>query len=242
MATEPLFQDLMRFFRAARSLWGRCPSCGQLFRLSEAAISYGSSPPNDWLKRLQQREGRLEGREGDLESQREDLEFRERELRNQVRELDRREAQMDKMIKAGALRMLKEDPKAKKLITDARREGAQKSRTALLGTLFERLAPFARNFAHDPNDLRPILNPVDFVCFDGLTASRKVERVTIIEVKSGTSTPTPAQRSIEAAIQDRRVAFELWQIGERGVPLEQQLVRKSPERPALPSGDEGEAE
>jgi len=241
VANEPLFQDLIRFFRAARHLWGKCPSCGQLFRLSDAAISYGSSPPNDWLKRLQQREGRLEGREGDLQTWHEDLEFRERELRSQVRDLAQRERQMSKMVKAEAVRMLKEDPKMKKVITDARREGAQKSRTALLGTLFERLAPFARNFAHDPNDLRPILNPVDFVCFDGLTASREVEKVTFIEVKSGTSTPTPAQRSIETAIRDRRVAFELWQIGERGVPLEQQLVRTSPERRALLPGDEGGA-
>jgi len=147
---------------------------------------------------------------------------------------------MDKRVRAEALRLLKEDPKTKKLIADARHEGAQKSRTTLLGSLFERLAPFARKFTHDPNDLRPIMNPVDFICFDGLTASKKVERVTIIEVKSGTSTPSPVQRSIEAAIRDRRVAFELWQIGERGVPLEQQLVRRSPERLALPPGESEE--
>jgi len=238
VANEPLFQDLMRFFRAARHLWGRCPSCNQLFRLSEAAISYGNTPPNDWLKRLQQREGRLEGREGELQTWHEDLEFRERELRSGTRDLDQRTRQLSKLVKAEAARMLKEDPKSRKLITAARREGAQKSRTALLGTLFERLAPFARNFAHDPNDLRPILNPIDFVCFDGLTASGAVERVTFVEVKSGTSTPTPRQRSIEAAVQDRRVGFELWQLGERGVPLEQQLVRSSRERKALPPGDE----
>jgi predicted Holliday junction resolvase-like endonuclease len=91
--------------------------------------------------------------------------------------------------------------------------------------MFERLGPFFQRFDHDPRDVRPLFNPVDYVCFDGLTANRQVERITFVEVKCGTSRPSPTQRSIVEAIRDGRVSTEVWQFGERGIPIEQQLIK-----------------
>lgn len=106
----------------------------------------------------------------------------------------------------------------------------ERSRSTLLGKLFERLAPFLRRFDHDPRDIRCLMDPIDYVCFDGLTANRKVERVTFIEVKVGASALTHTERSITQAVRDGRVATEVWQIGERGLPIAQQLLRASAPR------------
>lgn len=80
------------------------------------------------------------------------------------------------------------------------------------------------------------MNPIDYVCFDGLTIDRSVERITFVEVKSGTSKQTPAQKSIMEAVCEGRVATEVWQFGARGVPIEQQLIKPPEARRALPRG------
>lgn len=72
------------------------------------------------------------------------------------------------------------------------------------------------------------MNPVDYVCFDGLITSREVEKIVFIEVKSGTSRPTPVQKSIIEAVRHGRVDTEVWQFGDRGIPISQQLLSNHP--------------
>ena len=80
------------------------------------------------------------------------------------------------------------------------------------------------------------MDPIDYVVFDGLTIDRHVERITFVEVKSGTARESSTQRSISQAIREGRFGVETWQFGKRGVPLEQQLLRADTTRPALPPG------
>lgn len=77
------------------------------------------------------------------------------------------------------------------------------------------------------------MNPIDYIVFDGLTVNRRVDRVIFVEVKSGTSRETETQKSIVQTIREGRVSTETWQVGKRGIPLEQQLLG-STARPALP--------
>ncbi len=72
------------------------------------------------------------------------------------------------------------------------------------------------------------MHPIDYVCFDGLTTNRRVERITFVEVKVGTSRANPVQHSIMEAIQQGRVGSEIWQFGARGIPIEQQLLKPGP--------------
>jgi quinol-cytochrome oxidoreductase complex cytochrome b subunit len=47
MISKDFLKGMTDFFKAARHLWGRCPSCGELFRLSDVAISSEAPPkPN----------------------------------------------------------------------------------------------------------------------------------------------------------------------------------------------------
>ncbi len=234
MSENALYSHLTQFFRTARHLFGRCPSCGHIFRLSDAAISYGANPPRDWLLKLSQQEARLVERKGNLEEWQAELEIREGDIRDADRDVVVRERNLDRTVKQRAKDMLKDDAQIKKLLTQARRESTQRSRATLLGNLFERLSPFLQRFRHDPRDIRPIMHPIDYVCFDGLTTNRRVERITFVEVKVGTSRANSAQRSIMEAIQQGRVGSEVWQFGARGIPIEQQLLKPGTGPKALP--------
>jgi predicted Holliday junction resolvase-like endonuclease len=224
MVSNDLMLELTRFFKAARHLWGRCPRCGDLFRLSDAAISFGSEPPADWLRRLQRQQEQAEAKQGELNGWQGDLEGREFQLRTRERDLTFRERNLEKTAREMAKGMIKDDKTVKGLLRDARQQAVQRSRSTLLGHLFERLAPFFQRFDHDPRDVRALMNPIDYVVFDGLTVSRRVDRVVFVEVKCGTSKESSAQKSIVQAVREGRVSVETWQVGKRGIPLEQQLL------------------
>ncbi len=168
---------------------------------------------------------KLEGWQGELDVREGGLQQREREVTDRERNLERTAREMAKG-------MIKDDKTVKALLKDAKEQAIQRSRSTLLGHLFERLAPFFQRFDHDPRDVRALMNPIDYVVFDGLTINRRVDRVVFVEVKCGTSRESSAQKSIFEAVRGGRVSVETWQVGQRGIPLEAQLLGNS--RSALP--------
>ncbi len=193
-------------------------------------------PPRDWLHRLQRRQDSVEAREGELQVWQGEVDAREAELRTREADLARRERDFEGTARALAKEMLSDDKTIKGLLKEARQQAVQRSRSTLLGNLFERLAPFLQRFGHDPRDVRAVMNPIDYVVFDGLTLNRRVERITFVEVKAGTAHVSATHKSIADAINQGRVTTEVWQFGKRGVPLEQQLLRPGGIIKALPPG------
>jgi len=237
MAAKTFLGQLADFYRAAKDLWGQCPQCGNLFRLSEAAISHGREPPRDWLRKLQKQQEQVAAQRDDLGQWRAELLLREKELQDREREIITRQKGLDAEARALATQMLTSDSGIKGLIKDAQQKATQRSRATLLGNLFERLGPFLQRFNHDPRDVRPLFNPVDYVCFDGLTVNRRVERIAFVEVKSGTARPSSVQKSIADAIASGRVSTEIWHFGDRGIPIEQQLLRPGSTQKLIPPPD-----
>lgn len=80
MINNPFLKQLSDFYRAARHLWGRCPCCNNLFRLSDVAISYGSEPPRDWLRRLQKQQDQVLTRQLNLDQRQDEVEELQRGL------------------------------------------------------------------------------------------------------------------------------------------------------------------
>lgn len=230
--------ELTRFFKAARHLWGRCPCCLALFRLSDVAISFGNEPPRDWLNRLQRQQAAINEKKSELDGWHAELDSQEHSLRIRERDLELRERNLEGTARALAKDMLKSDKTVKALMKDARQQAIQRSRSTLLGKLFERLGPFLQHFNHDPRDVRAIMDPIDYVVFDGLTVNRRVDCVTFVEVKSGTARESSTQKTVIEAVREGRVGIETWQFGKRGLPLEQQLVRCENQRRTLPLYEE----
>ncbi len=230
------FKEIVSFFKTARHLWGRCPNCDSVFRLSDAAISSNPKPPRDWLTKLKRQEANLALQEQDLMVQDDEIRGREDDLRDGEWELQRGQRNLERDSKIRVREILGSETEIKKLIKLERKAAVKTSRSTLIGRLMERMAPCLQRFGYSPLDMRTICDPVDYVVFDGLTVERRVKRITFVEVKCGRSVLSPAQRSIVEAVDKGRVETEVWEIGEHGIPIAQQFSR--PSRFALPPDED----
>jgi predicted Holliday junction resolvase-like endonuclease len=225
-------KDLVAFFKQASHLWGRCPSCGTPFRLSEAAISARQEPPADWLRRLERKEAALSSQEYEVSERELLLAERERELKIREREVQYGEDRLEQNSKQRVREILKSKTEVQSLIREASKDAVKRSRATLLGRMLERLAPCFHKFAYDPRDMRSICDPYDYVLFNGLTVERRVKDITFIEIKCGMGRETSVQRSLREAVDEKRVFAEVWEIGNPDIPITKQLPRSS--RRALP--------
>ena len=52
-------KGILDFFEAQRKIFGICPCCGEIFRLSDIKISYRKSFAKDWYEKLRKQEEKL---------------------------------------------------------------------------------------------------------------------------------------------------------------------------------------
>ncbi len=79
--------DIVRFFAVQRSIFGLCPCCGELFRLSDTRVFLKARPKKDWMDILRARDTRLDGVEEQIDSA-------EEALREKARIVGRRSARL----------------------------------------------------------------------------------------------------------------------------------------------------
>ena len=77
--------SLVDFFSIGRAIFGVCPCCGDVFRLSDCRVFPVREPAPDWMDDL-------DGKDLKLDRAEERLAEREGELRERAREKGRREA------------------------------------------------------------------------------------------------------------------------------------------------------
>lgn len=228
-------KELVSFFKHAAHLWGRCPNCASVFRLSEAAISATKEPPRDWLRRLERREALILEREAQIEDRESDVSGRENDVGRRERDVEYAAELVEAVSKKRVQEILRSKTEIQSLIKESNKASVQRSRATLIGKLLERLAPCFANFGYDPRDMRCICDPFDYVLFNGLTVNRRVSDIQFIEVKGGVSRLNSAQRSLREAIDKNRVEWQVWNIGEMDIPITQQLASSSPRSIPVPA-------
>lgn len=103
-------------------------------------------------------------------------------------------------------------------IQNARKDSVKRSRSVLRGQASEHLAPFVIK-GTNPKDYRFMGNPIDYVCFDGLSdvldkQTDEIKSVRFIDIKTGKSNLNKSQRRIRDAIKDGKVTFEIVNLDE----------------------------
>jgi predicted Holliday junction resolvase-like endonuclease len=78
-------QDLIRFYRVQRNIFGICPHSGHIFRLSDCKVFLRTKPKRDWKDELNHESDRLDRGE-------ERLDEREEQLREVARKKGRKQA------------------------------------------------------------------------------------------------------------------------------------------------------
>jgi predicted Holliday junction resolvase-like endonuclease len=106
----------------------------------------------------------------------------------------------------------------KESVSNARKDALKRSRSVLRGQASEHLAPYVIK-GTNPKDYRFMGNPVDFICFDGLSdvldsVSTDIKSVRFIDIKTGKSKLNKSQRKIRDAINNKNVSFETINLDE----------------------------
>lgn len=97
-------------------------------------------------------------------------------------------------------------------VQEAREDAKKRSRAVLKGHMLESICPYLPDFKYHPRDARFLGEPIDFVVFNGLFPGKRVDELTILEVKSGHSKMTDTELSIKKAVEKGRVNFDLIQL------------------------------
>lgn len=84
-----------------------------------------------------------------------------------------------------------------------RDDAVKRSRAVVGGQVAEQLAPYLPDFPCDPGDARFVGKPIDFVCFSGASGAAsggEIDEILFVEVKSGGSGLSKAEKSVRDAI------------------------------------------
>jgi len=87
-----------------------------------------------------------------------------------------------------------------------REESVKKSLATTVGKVTEQLVPYLPNFSFNPKDARFFGSPIDLVVFDGLDAG-ELQRVVMIEVKTGESQLSKRERQLRDVVRDGKVEW-----------------------------------
>jgi predicted Holliday junction resolvase-like endonuclease len=77
-----------------------------------------------------------------------------------------------------------------------------------MGFILERLAPVLEHFPFDKNDCRSLFDPIDYVIFEGLQKTGKVQKIFFVDIKSGKAKLKTNQKAIKQMIEQKKVEFK----------------------------------
>jgi predicted Holliday junction resolvase-like endonuclease len=88
----------------------------------------------------------------------------------------------------------------------------KKSSEVRLGKIGENMAPFFTGWPYDPNKFRFLGNPVDGIQFED-------DEVIFVEIKTGKARLTTSQKTVKQLVQEGKVRFATFRVGEDGCSL-----------------------
>ena len=106
---------------------------------------------------------------------------------------------------------LKFQAEKSQLVARERAEAVKQSRAVNRGLVAEQLAPHMVNFPYNPKDCHFIGQPVDYVIFSGLDAG-KLDRIVLLEVKTGEASMNARERQVRNVVQDARVEYKIFRL------------------------------
>jgi predicted Holliday junction resolvase-like endonuclease len=87
---------------------------------------------------------------------------------------------------------------------------AKKSVEVNIGKIIEEIVPALPTFPYKSADCRSLLDPIDYIVFDGLACDNCVTQIHFLEVKTGQSRLNDHQKQVKSAIENKHVEFQLY--------------------------------
>lgn len=95
----------------------------------------------------------------------------------------------------------------------------KRSKAVLTGQAAEQIAPYLEDFPYYPGDTRFLGSPIDMVVFDGAIID-DIEKVVLVEIKTGNSRLNERQKQIKKAVQEGKVEWLEYRIDTDKIKLE----------------------
>ncbi|MFH1637559.1 MAG: Holliday junction resolvase-like protein [Candidatus Woesearchaeota archaeon] len=106
------------------------------------------------------------------------------------------------------IKQMKEELKKMKL--KATDQAAKKSVAINFGKIVEKVAPALKGFPMHKNDCRPIMEPIDYIVFSGLTKKGIVDKLAFIDIKTGSSQLNVHEKQVKEAVEKGKVEVETY--------------------------------
>jgi len=84
---------------------------------------------------------------------------------------------------------------------------AARSVVVNIGKVVEEVAPGLSSFPFRGGDCRSLLDPIDYVVFDGLSEAGKVKQLHFVDVKTGAGRLNDHQKQVKRAVQRHKVEY-----------------------------------
>jgi predicted Holliday junction resolvase-like endonuclease len=98
----------------------------------------------------------------------------------------------------------------KKSIVSSSESGA---RATNIGFLSERIAPSLKDFPFNRNDCRSLFDPIDYLVFEGLSETGRVNKIFFVEIKTGGARLQSNQKEIKSLVESKKVEFKTYKNG-----------------------------
>jgi len=112
-----------------------------------------------------------------------------------------------------ATELLNDIKSRKKQLAEDRRRKPEKISTSTESTNFgqigEQILPSFNNFPYQQQDCRGLFKPVDYLVFNKLFRTGKVDSITFVDVKTGNARLTKAQKLIKQCIESKKITHEV---------------------------------
>ena len=97
-----------------------------------------------------------------------------------------------------------------------RQEGVEKGRIEAEKAFYKAVCPSIRKLKIDPFDLKPILNPIDFVAFKGMTKDEEISDIVLLTREHPCAYLNPIRGQIRKAVEKNRYEWQEAHIDETG--------------------------
>lgn len=92
-----------------------------------------------------------------------------------------------------------------------RKDAVDRSRSAVLGNVNEKIAPLLPDFRYNYKDLVFLGKGIDYLVFDGLSGWN-LKKIVFLEVKSWKSQLNANERMIKECISDQKISYEVYRL------------------------------
>ena len=109
------------------------------------------------------------------------------------------------------LQNIKERRKMLRTLKENISEKSEKGAKAVnIGFISEKLAPALKSFRFQIKDCRSLFDPIDFIFFEGLHASRKVSKIIFSDIKTGAARLSRRQKQIKSLVEGKKVSLKTY--------------------------------